>query len=113
MALKAVTRDSLYYQLKKSKFGSNMSVTSHSLVGATVITNGDSQGVISDITREPMDSDTHSEGVVNLGGRKKGSTKSSKSVESEKEKEALFRCASLYKCAIDDAKKGGHASVPN
>jgi hypothetical protein len=53
------------------------------------------------------------EGVVNLGGRKKGSTKSSKSEESEKEKEALFRRASLYKCAIDDAKKLGHASFPN
>jgi len=110
---KAVTRDSLYYRLKKSKFGSNISVTSSSLVGATIITNVDSQGVISDLTGEPIDSDTHSEAVVNLGGRKKGSTKSSKSEESEKEKEALFRCASLYKRAIDDAKKLGHASVPN
>jgi hypothetical protein len=119
---KSVTRDSLYYRLKKNKFG-RASKTSNSskasLVGATVITNSESQGVISEITdRDAMDDCNKSttdepECETNKGGRKKGTTKAAKAELAEKEKEALLSCASLYKSAIDNAKKKGLANVPN
>ena len=119
--MKSVTRDSLYYRLKKNKLGGNSSdntSSKHSLVGATVITNSDSQGKISDVTDtnalERNELTTNKpECEVKIGGRKKGTTKEAKIKAAEKEQEVLLRFATLYKEAIDDTKKCGENCVPN
>jgi hypothetical protein len=57
---KAVTRDSLYYRLKKCKAGNSC----ESIIGTTVNTSSESQGIISDITEEVILTDvsnTHPE----------------------------------------------------
>jgi len=112
---KAVTQDSLYYRLKKYKRGNHDDSTK--IHEVTVVTTSlESQGVISDLTDEIVTSNVSNidqDTPVNIGGRKKGSTKAATKEKVAKQNETVTKCAILYKSTIEEARKAGLSNVPN
>jgi len=115
---KAVTRDNLYYRLKKHKNNRD----SVSLLGSSVVVSERSSNeVISDlsddrvslrdvsnIVAEPNDAAPRtSTAVVAKGGRRKGSTKKAAKENEEKKKELVTKCATMFHEEYAKAKKKG------
>jgi hypothetical protein len=101
---KAVTRQNLYYRLSLLNSSSNRENDSQ-LVGATIVTGVNMEGVLSGLTEEciMVETDavtTYSSSTntttINIGGHKKGSTKQKKQEDKQKVAEVTSTCATLF-----------------
>jgi hypothetical protein len=119
---KAVTRQNLYYRLSKLKSGK--SNDNSQLIGASIVTSSQTEGVLSDLTEEHVLSDVSNTqrdsqneiqfiSTTNIGGRKKGTTKQLKKESNLKVTNVISTCATLYLAELEQAKKLGLANVPN
>jgi len=112
---KAKTRQNLYYCLSQLKFSTTSSKdnTNSQLVG-TIVTGNNTEGVMSDLTEEPVASVTQqgiqveTEVVIsksNNGGQKAGSTKEKEEEDKQKLAEVMSRRATLFTEKVKEARK--------
>jgi ribosomal protein L44E len=116
---KAVTKKNLYYRLSKLKSGKNEGDSQ--MLGATIVTSTQTEGVLSDLTEERILSDVSNvqqddnninRNSINIGGRRKGSMKQERKDKNVKLAQVISTCATLYQAEVFQAKKLGFTNVP-